>query len=230
MKHTVEDLLGIVLDYYPRGIPLADPRYKASAEHHRLVAARRRAGTEKATWNALLEQLNRQFPADGLLNDSLHLPLGTMDAAYSGKLFPAGSTENLTLGFLVSFLVPYYVVYTLRSVPDLERMAAPRAKLRFVFEGDTCYAFSADPNAPEEAVAPFNPTRELLHFNFSPDEQAYATWIASEIEASWGYERMPPEVGRLIVPDVATDHRGIGEATVYDCLMSDNAFVDPWIR
>lgn len=230
MKHSVEDLLGIVRDYYPRGISTEDPRYKASPEHRRLVEARRRAGTEKATWNALLERLNRQFPTDGLLNDSLHLPLGTMDAAYSGKLFPTGSKENLTIGFLVSFLVPYYIVYSSRSVPDLERMAAPRAKLRFVFEGDTCYALPADPNAPEEDVAPFKPTREVLHFDFSPQEQAYARWIASEIEATWGYERMPPEVGQLVVPDVATDHRGIGEATVYDCLMSDNALVDPWTR
>jgi len=58
--------------------------------------------------------------------------------------------------------------------------------------------------------------------SFSHDEQPYAAWIIHDIEATWGYERMPPEIGKMIVPDVATNRRNLGEATLYDCLLSDD--------
>jgi hypothetical protein len=47
------------------------------------------------------------------------------------------------------------------------------------------------------------------------------TRIAQEIEATYGYEPMPPEVGRVIVSDVETGGRLFGEATLYHCLFSD---------
>ncbi|WP_437294638.1 hypothetical protein [Sorangium sp. So ce426] len=65
------------------------------------------------------------------------------------------------------------------------------------------------------------PTQRVVSFDLSPDEQPYAAVIAQEIEATWGYERMPPEVGNVVVPDVATNLRRLGEARLYDCLFSD---------
>jgi hypothetical protein len=66
------------------------------------------------------------------------------------------------------------------------------------------------------------PTRRDIHLDLSPEEQPYATWLAREIEATWGCARMPPEVGNVIVPDVATNHRRLGQARLYDCLLSDD--------
>lgn len=229
MAHTISDLLDVVYAHYPRGIAAEDPAYGVSAEHLCLVAARRKAGAEKAPWNGLLERLTQQFPADGILNDSLHLLTGKMDAAYSGKLFPGGaSADNLTIGFLVSFLVPFYIVFTSRFVPDVSAIAAPRANVRLVFEGTTCFAFPEGPDAPQEEIRPFEPQRQIIDFDFSTATQPYASWLAREIESTWGYQRMPPEVGKVVVPDVATDSRGLGEATLYDCLMSDNAAIVSW--
>ena len=62
---------------------------------------------------------------------------------------------------------------------------------------------------------------EGVQTEWSPDELPYATWIAGDIEAAWGCERMPPQVGKMVVPEVATERRGLGEATLYDCLLSD---------
>jgi hypothetical protein len=62
------------------------------------------------------------------------------------------------------------------------------------------------------------PTRQIICFELPPDEQPYAAGIAQEIEATWGYERMPPEVGNVVVPDVATNLRRFGEARLYDWL------------
>jgi hypothetical protein len=37
---------------------------------------------------------------------------------------------------------------------------------------------------------------------------------------------MPPEVGKIIVPDVATNLRLMGQATIYDCLLGDDWYFD----
>ncbi|MGK4002385.1 hypothetical protein WMF31_07170 [Sorangium sp. So ce1036] len=133
-------------------------------------------------------------------------------------------------------MVPYYVIYRSRLVDAVEeteegealRATSPRAVTIFVH--DTVYVLPAwvgklirlvrpelvepPPEEPER--------RQDVSFDLSPDEQPYAAGIAEEIVATWGYEPMPPEVGRIIVPDVATDSRPLGEATLYDCLFSDD--------
>jgi hypothetical protein len=38
--------------------------------------------------------------------------------------------------------------------------------------------------------------------------------------ASYGYAPIPPDLGDIIVPDVALDTLNLGEATIYDCLLS----------
>jgi hypothetical protein len=68
--------------------------------------------------------------------------------------------------------------------------------------------------------------RILTSFAFSSDEQPHADWLAREIEATFGCEPMPPEVGNIIVPDVATNLRLMGQATLYDCLLGDDWYFD----
>jgi hypothetical protein len=54
-----------------------------------------------------------------------------------------------------------------------------------------------------------------------PGEEEAALDIAREIEATYaGYEPIPPELGEEVVPDVALDKRHFGQATIYDCLLS----------
>jgi hypothetical protein len=135
----------------------------------------------------------------------------------------------------VSFLVPYYVIYVSRIVDDLaktEEMTARVAKL-------PRYASVSLPDFPDtmiilpaalvkpEFIEPDPPpdveTRNDISFNLSQDESAYAAWITQDIEATWdGYEFMAPEVGKVVVPDVATNRRLLGEAALYDCLFSDD--------
>ncbi|XXY18786.1 hypothetical protein WME88_03930 [Sorangium sp. So ce216] len=133
-------------------------------------------------------------------------------------------------------MVPYYIVYDLRTVDDFEEIErrkilnATQHRHVNIFVHDTHYVLPAwvsklvglvRPKLLEPPL-PLEATRQDLSFDLSPDEQPYATWIAQDIEQTWGYERMPPLVGKLIVPDVATDSRLLGEATLYDCLFSDS--------
>ena len=60
-----------------------------------------------------------------------------------------------------------------------------------------------------------------VHRIGSPGEEPAATDIGREIEDTYvGYEPIPPELGDLVVPDVALDCRNFGKATIYDCLLT----------
>jgi hypothetical protein len=52
-------------------------------------------------------------------------------------------------------------------------------------------------------------------------DEPVASGIAREIGATYpGYEPIPPELGKEVVPDVAMDAVALGEATIYVCLLS----------
>ena len=69
--------------------------------------------------------------------------------------------------------------------------------------------------------------RLYVTFDLLPDERPYAEWIAREIETTFGCEPMPPEVGTVLVPDLATPKLP-GEVRLYDCLFSNgHEWVNP---
>jgi hypothetical protein len=238
MKHSNKELFDVVYRYYPRGALCEDPGRTLTEENRRLEDARRQAGADCDRWLGLLRRLADQFPENGVSNLSVHLVTGRHDACYSGSLsLPRTTGEHWhAIELRVSILVPYYIVYSSRIVDDREEIEKRKAlrgtppRSAAIFAHDTLYVLPAwvgkliKPVKPElmEPRPELPARREDNRFDLSADEQPYAVGIAQNIEATWGYERMTPEVGRVIVPDVATDHRLLGKATLYDCLFSDN--------
>jgi hypothetical protein len=238
MKHSIEELFEVVYRHYPRGRPCQDLGRMQTEENRRLEDARRRAGAECERWLGMLRRLRERFPESGIDDWSVHLATGRFDACYSGALYlPENAGEcRRVIGLKVSFLVPCYIVYRSRlvdareEVEEREALHATSPRVVTIFVHDTVYVLPAwvgklirlvkpelvepPPEEPER--------RQDVSFDLSPDEQPYAAGIAQEIEATWGYVPMPPELGSIIVPDVATDSRPLGQATLYDCLFSDN--------
>jgi hypothetical protein len=227
MRHSVASLLEVVYQYYPRNISSEDPRYAETPEHQRLVSARKKAGAEKAPWRSMLKRLADRFPGRDVLNHSLHLPTGNHGAAYRGALVlpEAPGEHSHVLDFFVGFLVPCYVVHSSRVVDDVEKEKDPnKATFHFFYEWTEEDELSDDPpvHPGVEVEAPGPPPRRMIRsFDFSPEELPYARAIAEDIETHWEHERMPPEVGNVIVPDVAPPGRLFGEATLYHCLLSE---------
>jgi hypothetical protein len=229
MKHSIEELLAVVYHHYPRGVPGDDPRYQQAEEWGRLSAARRAAGAGDDAWRAMLRRLDDRCPDCYAQNGSLHLHTGAIDACYSGSLTrrtPPPGERNHAVGFLVGFLVPYYVVYSDRLV-EIDGVEKEGEGSPIWFDAATAYIgarFAGTPVVAGLTPAKREPTsgrRRNLSIVPSADDQAYWDAIVPEIEATFGCERMPPEVGRVVVPDVATNLRMLGQATLYDCLFSD---------
>jgi hypothetical protein len=221
--HT-DELIAIAHHYYPRGCGYDDS--KETEEHRRLVEARKLAGTgtDRDRWRTLLDRLGAKFPGNGVQNRSIHLEMGSLDACYSGAIhLPHLADEHShAVGFLVSFVVPYYIVYSDRVVDDLDALKAYRESASSTFV--SVYVGDKLEFLPAEEAPGFRKKfrRRVLSFEFSPDEQPFAAWIAREIETTFGAERMPPEVGQVRVPNISTNLRSLGEAKLYDCLFSDS--------
>ncbi|WP_437752306.1 hypothetical protein [Sorangium sp. So ce1389] len=225
MKHSVRDLLDVVYRYHPRGIDgieQADTqRYKETEEYGRLVAARRRAAADER-WPALLRRIEERFPDCPVMNDSLHLPTGSLDACYSFSFSLPSAANGRTLWFKISFLVPYYTVYGYRLVQFVRQPE----RFRVVFGGIKFFISRSprDPelvsNSDEERLMSVTFNESYIDFELSADELPYAEWIARDIEATFGCERMPPEVGVVLVPDVTVNLRTVGEARLYDCFFT----------
>ncbi|HLL55626.1 MAG TPA: hypothetical protein VK447_18845 [Myxococcaceae bacterium] len=118
MKHSVDELLAVIYRYYPRGLYPDDPGYHDTEEHRRLVRARLKAAAEGGPWDVLLDHLYARFP-DAVMNRSLGLFTGSYDAGYQGSIsLPLrGWYEKYRAVYcVISFLVPYYAVYTAANV------------------------------------------------------------------------------------------------------------------
>ncbi|WP_437893333.1 hypothetical protein [Sorangium sp. So ce124] len=225
MKHSVRELLDVVYRYYPRGIDVIEQadiqRYKETEEYGRLVVARRRAAADER-WPALLRRIEERFPSSIVTNNSFHLPTGALDASYSFSVSLPDTTGGRTLWFHIGFLVPYYIVYGWRLIQFVRQPE----RFRVVFGGVNFFI----PRSPNDSALVANSDDETLKsvtfgesyidFELSDDELPYAEWIARDIEATFGCERMPPEVGAVLVPDVAVNPRALGKARLCDCLFT----------
>ena len=141
MKHSLDELLEIVHRYYRAGIESnnqfdASPM-KDTEEHAQLVAARQKAATDER-FPSMLRRIQERFPDAPLINHSLHLPTGNHDACYSftispPKSAPKKSYEYHHLWFQLSFLAPYYIVFS-SQFTEREIVKAPRG-FKIVFFG-----------------------------------------------------------------------------------------------
>ncbi|WP_437631637.1 hypothetical protein [Sorangium sp. So ce854] len=233
MRHTVGQLLEIVYRYHPRGIGGPDPHQlwqddshgEQAEEHARLVAARIQASKDER-WHAMLRRISERFPDVPLMNRSLHLPAGLYDACYSFTVDLPNAPDRRTLWFHVSFLAPYHVVCSDRMI-DLVRPPAGFVVPYGINFSIPRSALGPDLvlNLEDERLHGATVTRRELTFDLAPDERPCATWIAHEIESTFGSEPMPPEVGTTLVPGVVVGMRG---ATLYDCLFTmDRQWVEP---
>jgi hypothetical protein len=220
MKHSTEDMRAIVYRHYPRGIPAGDPRHEEAEESRRLVEARRHAAAEIAPWLEMLKRLEAHFPGRTFVSQHCHLLAGAADACYTGyvELPKRGSSEHHhTLWMLMSFLAPYYVVHSSRVVDDHEKLEELSRSATFMFINGV--------ELPQDAVKKKlrrEARRREVSLDLSADEQPFAREIAREIASTFGPEPMPPEVGKIIVPDVDLNCRSFGQATLFNCLFTES--------
>ncbi|WP_437730878.1 hypothetical protein [Sorangium sp. So ce1335] len=231
MKHSVKELLDVVYRYYPRGIDLIEQadidRYNESEEYARLVAARRSAAKDER-WHALLQRMYDRF-SSMVMNGSLYLPSGSLDACYSFSISLPDVADSRTLWFHIGFLVPYYWVYSWRLAQVVRRPE------RFMVDfGGVHFHITGSPRDPKFLLNPCDDrlnnatfTEACVNFDLSADEAPYAEWVVRDIETTFGCERMPTEVGLVLVPDVAVNLRTLGNARLCDCLFTDSS---EWMR
>jgi hypothetical protein len=217
VKPSLEDLLPFIYQYYHPGSAGPDglgdfEGFNETPENLRLEAARKRAGYEADVWRGLLQRLRERFPACSVESRLAHLQAGGWDAAYTGKLnLPfelPHKDDEYALGFLVSFIAPYYLIYRRR-----------------------CHAVQTAPTRPPEWAdeSDYEDLRrtpvewEPLTSEFTEEEAPYAKGLAEEIEAAYpGYSAIPPELLELKVPGAWFDPYSCGIHTVFYHIFTTN--------
>jgi len=203
MMLSTNQLLELIYHYYARGVGTMDPGYPTTEEKLRLVERCKSAGTGEPfdRFRQMILRLDARFPEFSMQNGALHLAAGGYDACYSAKAWlpnPAVEVASYYIGFFISILAPVYVIYrSIRYAPPEEKTWPLEDQLRSILA---------------------HPAEET--FTFTPEEQRYADEIGDEIEAIFGGEPLPPEIGNIAVPDVDAGQRGLGKETIFTCLCS----------
>ncbi|MEZ4295591.1 MAG: hypothetical protein R3B70_11495 [Polyangiaceae bacterium] len=195
MSISISEMMAIASRLFPVGYWPDDD--KTSPEYHRRAAAWAEAQAHYPTWKAMLRRLSLQLPNAEVRNESLRMEAADSaptDRCFMGAIYirPVAPIElEHRIGFRASFVVPYYYIYS-------SRVVKPHAD-----------------SAPIDAD-------DRTSFEFSPDEAPIAAAVEEEIHKTLPtHKRMGPEIGMKIVPDVSTNLRIPGEATLFDCLFSD---------
>ncbi len=187
MKHSTAELTAIAYQFFPRGLWGSDPAYEHTEEYRRRQTARARASADYEVWSTMLDRIEARFPPElhpGVMVENLCYFLesptaGPTDRCFSGALWlpTRGSNEEQhKLGFLVSFVVPYHVVYG-SSLVSAQQATAER-------ESERVIGFEL---SPDEA----------------PFAQGIAEEIEAAFP---GHLSMLPDVGKVILPDINDLH------------------------
>ncbi len=191
MKDSIPELIEVARQYFPEGH--WPEGYEASIEHRRRTEAHLRASAEYGLWRAMVRRLSERFPNVEIRNESIRFEAAAstpVDRCFAGAIELPPRTvheQNHRLGFRVSFVVPYYFVYSSHQLT-----------------GTSDFDFRTS-------------------FDFTAEEADFVTAIEEEIKGTFPrHAKMAPNVGTVIVPNVATTLRLPGEATIYDCLFTDH--------
>ncbi len=250
MTVTIEYLTHVVHQYFPRGhivevagigrcvellnrpaLPGSEmpaeawppPGYEDTDEHLRLIATRKQAGANKAVWDNVLARISKQLPNCSMMNYSLHLPTGAHDSGYVAAIsLPDRSfaERRHELRFAVSVLAPVFAFASSFTVypPGFQESSFDDDEEDDSDEFSSEVLYIAGPPNP----LPPQPIRHLS-FDLRPDEQSFAQAVMEVLHAVFpGYERLSSEIGCESLPDVVTDFKPIGEATLYDLLFTND--------
>jgi hypothetical protein len=127
MKHSVEALFSASYKYYPRGEPFPATGAKATPEYRNRQEAHDRASAGYPKWKAMLQRIadrfpEQQYPGAGIEDRCVFLQAPGMTPwgrCFAGSLwFPSEMRPvERRVGFQVSFVVPYYMVYIWHDLP-----------------------------------------------------------------------------------------------------------------
>lgn len=124
MTHTVSELIQIAQHYFPPGVSPGSPGYDVTPEIQRQVSIRAEASRQYGAFQQVLRRLDQRFPDVAAENRSYFLqsPEGAgLDRCFDALLdLPCRRPEEKRHGlqFLISIIVPYYVIYSVCGVTD----------------------------------------------------------------------------------------------------------------
>ncbi len=108
---TADALIQLVHRYYPTGILIDEPQYRASEEAQRLGTLLQATAADTTAWKDFIQQLRREFPDCSIWD--MTVPL--LDPCYTCRVslpgFETGAPRYDSVVCLLSQLAPVYALY-----------------------------------------------------------------------------------------------------------------------
>lgn len=131
MKHSLEQLFQEAYRYYPRNSLFPATGAQETLEYRNRLEAHLRASADYEKWRAMILRLSARFPAEqfpGVVLENRVPFLKPPSTSHNSRCFhgsfwlPTRPGESMHwLGFFVSFVVPYYVIFSLHHLDDPAR-------------------------------------------------------------------------------------------------------------
>lgn len=128
MTYSIEQLFHETYKYYPRNSVFPATGADQTPEYRNRLEAHLRASADYEKWRALLLRLGAQFPAaqfPGVTLENRVPFLKPPSTSHNSRCFHASlwlptrpGEATHWLGFFVSFVIPYYVIYSLHQRKD----------------------------------------------------------------------------------------------------------------
>lgn len=179
MKHTTRELIELVYRFYPRGARGGVPGPESSEENRRLLDTKARAAADLGRFREMLDRLTTRISGSSVFETLYLIPYGPehWDACLQANLKLPTVPPQDGAHELVMMVSVLVPYYLLYS------------SIHFNIKGDR---FGRAKHARSSWI-------------FTPAERPYVDEVAREIETTYGYERMSPEIGRLTVPLLEPD-------------------------
>jgi hypothetical protein len=155
------ELLRLIYDFYPAGVPIEHPDYEKTAEYLRRIEAQRLSSAERTKWKGMLQRLGAVDASFLMFAD------GWPDSALSAYL----ELPRCKLGFHVSVLGPYYGIHRIGAAND-----GPAAEA-IANEIERIYGFQPIP--PEVGYG------RVRHVEVEPRRMDEATIYACLLSRDW---------------------------------------------
>ncbi len=192
MSHTAKELVDLALSYHAQDKAETGPERLSNPEALRRREAHVQACAKYRDWVALLRRL--------------------------GERFPDREVENRC----IFRQAPHWSGY------DLAYSGKLSLPVRSELEQYRYLGFMASIVVPYYVLydcARLDRNEDVwsITLQFTGGELVLAREVGRELEVTFpGYSLMPGEIGNTIVPGVRTSFKRPGQATVYDCLISDD--------
>jgi len=200
-----KEILDTIYKYYPKNVDRYNPEYDTSGEHIALMYKLKTAAGD-LRWNDFLSQLQTIQNLDIFDCSTFAFPI----PCFKVNIYINNEIGKHEIVFFISIIADYYALTYTRLY------------------NDPYWDDNWDENSKQIAFEQFSAGYARHKEEYKPSLNSYPESVAKLIETvitfqekSFNYKLLPQNLANKFVPDVATNGKLLGAASIFDCIFTE---------